>query len=212
MEQSRKPDKPSHLVEILAVLITAINKRKKAIAVIVLLIIAGLFSFHQLSGFKSQVRVCSYDLTECLSVKKDLADQTYLLKAEKENLTSQVSLTGSKLGDYEIDLETKDSQLSKYQKEVSSLKDQLKTETEACSKELENATAELKELSLNHTTLLNDYSFLTKNYAKYKCCPQYSFFAVISNNVLCCYQSGNDFICGAGIGTPKEKINDVWCS
>ncbi|MFH1682298.1 MAG: hypothetical protein ABIA37_00725 [Candidatus Woesearchaeota archaeon] len=212
MKGKKGSSKPNPLVDALAFIITAINKNKKIIAVIALLTVSAFFAVNYFSGVKSQVRVCSYDLTECQSVKRGLTDQNMLLQSEKNNLTSQVSLTGSKLGDYEDNLETRDSQLSKCQKDTDLLEEQLKTETEACTEDLDNKTEALKVLALNHTTLLNDYSFLTKNYAKYKCCPQYSFYAVISNNVLCCYESGSDFICGAGIETPREEINDVWCS
>ena len=145
----------------------------------------------EIASLTSKLNYCNATLEECNIKNAELTDSLSSCRSEVSSLTSDLSSCESEKSEY-----------------ISSL-NECEGEKQSLSQELETYKTTTEELQTKYESLSEKLKAVSENFAKSKCCPDYEYYALIDNNVLCCYRSGETYICGPG--HEVEEVEPLAC-
>ena len=148
---------------------------------------------REIANIQSRLNFCKANLEECNAEKQSLNQQI-------SNLNMELQSVNRKVESCEVEKQNLQSLFQTCSEEKSSLEENLAS----C---MSNLTA----WESKYESISSDYYAIAKNFAITKCCPDYEYYVITDNNVLCCLRSGDEYLCGKGLSFPSNKILTLEC-
>ena len=177
--------------------------KKFASILIVLIALAGIGSF---TGYTVMV------LNQKENLIAELTSHVNYLNASLIECTDELTGTKSMLSSCRQEKDTISTQLNSCMSDKSECENSLsecldeKSELESSLSTTQQEYSQLKE---EYDALSQQFNTLSQNFAKLKCCPDYSYYIIKDGNIQCCFKMENKYMCGAG--EEAEEVIPLSC-
>jgi len=148
---------------------------------------------REIANVQSRLNFCQAKLEDCENQKEMISKEIEGLNSKVENLNQQINSC--------IDEKSSLQQLYESCNEEKSV---LADDLSSCQANLSSCQNKYESASL-------EYESLARNFASFKCCPDFEYYVISDNNVLCCLKSGENFLCGKGLTYSESEVEKLNC-
>ena len=162
---------------------------------------------NELALSQAELKTCQKNLGECNNTTASLSTKISELEKNISKLTSNLSNCKLEKENYKSSLEN-----------CTKMKNQISDELKSCKKGLITALNNLDEQKEKYKKLNKSYEEIKTNFAKNKCCPlqklvpDYKYYTVSENDILCCRKEDKNYLCGPDEEkTSEEEVKQLIC-